>query len=377
MRVAWAGTFDPDFPRNEKLARLMEMSGVEVRVISKSLWAGDRIALAARPGPRVVLKALVAYPVLLFRLIVAPSPDVYLVSYPGWFDIPLVRMVASIKRRPVVFDPFISLFDTMISDRGLHRANSLTARLAAAIDRWSLRLSDMVIADTEPQLGFYRRLAGRMRNAGAVIEIGADDELFSPQPEVHPQPNRVLYYGKLIPLHGVATIVEAAALFEDGAVDLVMIGDGPDRPLLESTIARTGVEVERHGMVPLDTLPAEVARACVCLGVFGDSEKAGRVIPHKVYEALAMGKPVVTRGGPAVEATFRGDEVVTVPPADPHALAEAIRGLLDDPAHRESVAAAGAASYRARFHETVLAGRLIAVLDATVNGHRSLRARSG
>ena len=116
MRVAWAGTFDPDFPRNEKLARLMEMSGVEVRVISKSLWAGDRIALAARPGPRVVLKALVAYPVLLFRLIVAPSPDVYLVSYPGWFDIPLVRMVASIGEYAYATDGGRALYVNLFVD---------------------------------------------------------------------------------------------------------------------------------------------------------------------------------------------------------------------------------------------------------------------
>ena len=106
------------------------------------------------------LRALLGYPKLLIRLLMAPAPDLYLVSYPGWLDVPIVRLVASLKSKPLVFDPFLSLFDTMISDRGLHGATSMVARLAAAADRWSLRLSDFVIADTEPQLAFYRQMAG-------------------------------------------------------------------------------------------------------------------------------------------------------------------------------------------------------------------------
>ena len=68
------------------------------------------------------------------------------------------------KRRPLLFDPFLSLFDTMISDRGLRTGKSCVGRLAAAIDRWSLRLADVVIADTEPQLAFYGQIA-RLRSA--------------------------------------------------------------------------------------------------------------------------------------------------------------------------------------------------------------------
>jgi glycosyltransferase involved in cell wall biosynthesis len=233
-----------------------------------------------------------------------------------------------------------------------------------------LRLADVVIADTEPQLAFYRQIAGRLRSEGSVIAVGADDELFAPRPDVKSEEALVLYYGNFIPLHGVATIVEATALLEPNGIKLVMIGDGPDREVVDQAIARTGVSVERHGIIPLRELPAQVARATVCLGVFGGSQKAGRVIPHKVYEALAMRKPVVTREGPAVSAAFPEGGVVTVPPQDADALADAVRALIEDPSRREQVAAAGHESYRDRFQERALAADLFVVLESSVKSRR-------
>jgi glycosyltransferase involved in cell wall biosynthesis len=297
-------------------------------------------------------------------------PDVYLVSYPGWFDIPLVRVVATLKRRPIVFDPFLSLHDTMIADRALHSGSSLMARVASLFDRWSLRLADTVIADTTPQLDFYRRVAGKPLSGGWVLPVGADDDLFVARPEISAEPRRVLYYGNYIPLHGVATIVEAATLLQPDGIELTMIGEGPDQHLVAETVKTAGLRVDQHGTVPLDELPTHVARASICLGVFGGSDKAGRVIPHKVYEAIAMRKPVVTREGPAVQATFRAGDVVTVPPQDPGALADAIRDLLADPMRRESVADAGYETYRRRFAEPRLASDLLDVLQAAVLGRQ-------
>ena len=371
MRVLWTGTFDPDFSRNRKLARLMDLSGIRWRVIRENVWASDRITLASRPSFLVAVKALVGYPKLLIRLLMAPAPDLYLVSYPGWLDVPVVRLVASLKRKPLVFDPFLSLFDTMISDRGLHGEKSIVARLAAAADRWSLRLSDVVIADTEPQLAFYRQTAGALRSDGAVIAVGADDELFTPRSAQISEADLVLYYGKLIPLHGVGTIVEAAALVEPEGIRTVMIGDGPDRHVVEDAIGRTGVGVEQHGMIPIEELPEHLARAGICLGVFGESEKAGRVIPHKAYEAMATRRPVITREGPAVSSMFSEDEMVTVPPGDPVALANAIRSLAMDTDRRRRIADAGYEAYRSRFHEIPLAAGLLEVFVSAL-GSRDL-----
>jgi glycosyltransferase involved in cell wall biosynthesis len=301
---------------------------------------------------------------MLFRLLRRPAPDAYLVSYPGWFDVPLLWIVARLKKRPLVFDPFVSLHDTMITDRRLHGARTMPARMAAMIDRLSLRLTDLILADTPAHLDLFDAVTPGARSRGAILPLGADDGLFHPVEEVSPAGNLVMFHGTFVPLQGLATIIEAAALLGPDELRIVIIGDGQDMPVVEETMRRTGAQVELTGLVPLADLPARLARATVCLGVFGTSEKAGRVVPHKVYECLAMGRAVITRNGPAIRSMFSEGELVTVPPGDAPALAEAIRELIRDDVRREEVAIAGLEAYRQRFHEQHLAALLVAALES-------------
>jgi 2-polyprenyl-3-methyl-5-hydroxy-6-metoxy-1,4-benzoquinol methylase len=75
-------------------------------------------------------------------------------------------------------------------------------------------------------------------------------------------------------------------------------------------------------------LPDLVAGHDVCLGIFGIGPKAQRVVPTKVYQGLAAGCAVVTARTPATGTL--GDAVVSVPPGDPQALADALRHLALD-----------------------------------------------
>ena len=78
--------------------------------------------------------------------------------------------------------------------------------------------------------------------------------------------------------------------------------------------------------MPESELPGEIARASICLGVFGTSDKAARVVPNKVFQCAAAGRAVVTAATPAMTGAF-GDAFVTVPVGDPTALADAVREL--------------------------------------------------
>jgi glycosyltransferase involved in cell wall biosynthesis len=366
MRIVWTGTFDPSFSRNRKLARLLELMDADVDVRRVGVWADDRVAEARSGKLRAGLALLTALPRLAWTLARTPAPDAYLVSYPGWFDVPLVALFGRIKGRPVVFDPFISLYDTMISDRRMYAEGSVVARVVSAIDRIALRLADVVLADTGAHLEFFAELSGGRVTSGGVIPLGADDDVFVPQPGESIVEGLVVFHGTFVPLQGLATIAEAIRSSSHD-VRVRIIGDGQDRAVLDEGLRDVDpARVERVGLVPLDAVPREIGHANVCLGIFGTSDKAGRVVPHKLYECLAVGRPVITRESPAIASMFEPGEVVTVPAGDGVALARAIEELLGDDDRCAELAAAGHRAYRERFHEAVLAERLETLLRPAI-----------
>jgi glycosyltransferase involved in cell wall biosynthesis len=115
--------------------------------------------------------------------------------------------------------------------------------------------------------------------------------------------------------------------------------------------------------VPPPDLPGRVAAADMCLGIFGTTDKAQRVIPNKLYQSLAMRKPVISGDTPALREAFEpGVHLSAVPMADPAALAGAIRQLTDDAPKREALAKAGYQRVREAFTPEVLGARLADVL---------------
>ena len=112
-----------------------------------------------------------------------------------------------------------------------------------------------------------------------------------------------------------------------------MVGDGP---LLESC-QKMAADLDNMEFVPwvaYEKLPELIQAADILLGAFGTTAKAGRVIPNKVYQALACGKPLLTRPTPAYPKLLLGDSEAGlrwVAPGDPAALASAITELAEHP----------------------------------------------
>src|SRR5262249_30739236 len=107
--------------------------------------------------------------------------------------------------------------------------------------------------------------------------------------------------------------------------------------------------------------PGEL-HACGCaLGIFGTSEKARRVIPNKVFQALACGAPVVTGDTPAMRE-LGDDAALLVPPGDADALAEAVRSLAAGQSRQRELAERGLETYRSRASEAILGERWRALI---------------
>ena len=272
--------------------------------------------------------------------------DVLVVGYPGHVDLKAAKRAA--RGRPVVFNPLVSLADSLVDDRAQFAPGSLPARALRAVDRAAFRAADVVVADTQAHAALFRELGAQRVE---VCLVGAEERLFTPGWR-QPADFSCLFVGKLIPLHGLETILDAA--HQAPELHFRVVGSGQ----LERLLLQLPPNVERRAWVDYELLPHELHRAGCALGIFGTSPKAQRVIPNKVFQALACGVPVVTADTPAArELLNHGESALLVPPGDPSALADALRSLAGDPELARRIADGGLRAYREHASEAILGAR--------------------
>jgi glycosyltransferase involved in cell wall biosynthesis len=351
MRVLYFGTYQRDYPRNAQVISCLRGAGVEVDEHHVAVWDGRRDSWHAGPGAAARLAAAE------LRLLRRPSStyDALIVGYPGHFDLPAARRAA--RGRPIVFNPLVSLADTFVADRGRFRPGSAPARALAAVDRQAFRAADLVVADTCVHANHLAELAGLPHDRVDVAFVGAEDRVFAPgwSPD---DPFTVLFVGKLIPLHGLETILAAARSAPE--LRFRLVGSGQ----LDALARARPANVEWIPWVDYERLPRELHRAGCALGIFGTSAKAQRVIPNKAFQALACGTPLVTGDTPgARELLVAGESALLVPPGDAEALMQALRRLAGDPELASRLSAGGRAAYEARASEDVLGRRWRTILE--------------
>jgi glycosyltransferase involved in cell wall biosynthesis len=205
------------------------------------------------------------------------------------------------------------------------------------------------------------------------VWVGAETAIFPPAAkglERERKTLEVLFYGQLIPLHGVQTIVLAARLLRDLPIHFVLIGSGQEAPLVRRLLDEQPLaNLEWHPWVEYERLSEAIERADVCLGIFGRSEKAARVIPNKVFQVIAAGRPLVTRDSPAMRELVAADTpgIHLVRAGDADSLLAGIAELARQV--RQSSTAALFGSLRDRIAPAAI-GRQLATLLAQVAGAR-------
>jgi glycosyltransferase involved in cell wall biosynthesis len=374
LRVLFFGTASTveGKPRTRVLRRGLRECGVEIVDCRQPLWPanGERELVAKSLfSARNLAHLSRAQLALGYRFLRAPHHDLILVGAEGQLDIVLVRLLTLGRRRPVVFDPFVSLYDTVVEDRGLVPTRSLRARLLRWLDWFACRLADAVLLDTDAMIRHYVQDFQVPAEKLHRVLVGEEPELFAPAgeeplPEPAAPPLRVVWFGTHIPLHGVPVIVAAAAALRNAGIEFVLIGTG--QGLAQARAQANGLPhvtfIPRF--LPAAELRDQIHQAHVGLGIFGTTAKAGRVIPCKVYDVLSAGRPLVTADTPAIRELLQpGREAILVPSGDPQALADALLVLRDDAERRSALARAGLRLFRARATPAVLGAELVRILD--------------
>ena len=356
MKALYFGTYDRTSPRNTQVVSCLRRAGVTVVERHREVWGRHNWSVGLAQLARVAR----AEGALARRK--EDDADVVVVGYPGHFDMPAAKRAA--RGRPIVFNPLVSLHDTLVGDRERFSPRSPAAGILRAVDNGAFRGADLVVADTEAHAAFFRRAFDLREDRVAVALVGADEPLF--RPGWHPPaPFHALFVGKLIPLHGLETILAAAALLPD--VPFRVVGEGQ----LAALLARRPANVEHVPWVPYAELPDAYRGAGCALGIFGTGAKAARVIPNKVFQALACARPVITADTPAArELLADGLDALLVPAGDPAALADAVQRLAADAELAGRLAQAGRETYEARASEEVLGARWRALLERAAAARR-------
>lgn len=373
MRICFFGTYTvaEGYPVNRVLIKGLRRAGAQVDECREELWGGFLHQFFSQrrwhTWLRLGWRALGCYLRLVRRYWRLPEHGCVIVGYAGYLDVLLASLLS---RRPVVLVAFISLYDTIVADRGQLAANSWKARLLKSFERLGFARADLVLVDTWEHARYLADFFGLPPARFQRSFVGEDDECFPPAQTRTRQGEgfRVLFFGTYVPLHGIEAIVEAAdQLREEPQVEFVLIGQGQLYPQIRRDAE--GRRLPNLRFVAQWASPAELAAqmraADVCLGIFGRTPKAARVIPLKVFAALALGRPVITRDSPAIrELLEHEDSALLCAPGDGGALAGDILRLCRDPQLARRLAERGQAQFRREGAPEAVARRLLQTLEA-------------
>ncbi len=321
----------------------------------------------------------------LVALLRARRPDYLFVESPPLFLSLPAMLVAAGWRVPVIFN-VADLWPDHIREMG-HLKDGAVLRAAERLERWTYRRSTFVNAVTEGIRTTLIEHKGVPADKVLLLVNGVDTETFHPGP---PEPGLVrelgwdgkrvfLYAGTLGFSQGLTVALDAMEALRERAPDVLLafIGDGSERKVLEAAAHDRGLANVRF----YDPRPPEyIARLyrCVAAGFASlkDLPLFDGARPSKILPAMASGKPVVYSGaGEGARLIERAGAGLTVRPADPAALADAIFRLAADPALASRLGAGGRRFVEAELSWPALVANWLDALNSARNGRTGHRTR--
>ena len=277
-------------------------------------------------------------------------------------DLLVAKFCSIMLRKPLIADVFISTYNTQVEDRKLVSSKSVKGRLLKLFDLVVVLLSDAALLDTNSHINYFEENIWKAKksikkysrslfnNKYYRVLIGSDSREHPVDPDNLPKKDKkciVFYNGTYIPLHGVEYLLEAAAILqknpEANNVEFLFYGDGQQRKEMVALSEKLGLNnVKFNFDFKEEELQNYIHKSTIYLGIFGNTDKAKRVIPCKVYKGMVMHACVLSGHSDAMGELFvEGEEYLGAKFADGSDIAEKILLLANNNQLREKIAAAG------------------------------------
>ena len=117
MKICYFGTYEKDYPRNRNIINGLAANNIEVVECHVDLYAKLENKINLSPAKKIflMLRAALLYLKLIIKRFSLGKIDYVIVGYPGQLDMFLARLL--FLRKKIIFNPMLSIYDTMIEDR--------------------------------------------------------------------------------------------------------------------------------------------------------------------------------------------------------------------------------------------------------------------
>ncbi len=324
------------YPRNQEIIEALKGLGYDLRWCALPYPAFfHRMTLTLR------LLFIIGY--TPFRWLYSMAASIYYrldsrasyiyVPFPAYLDLPLAWVIGKLNSAPVIADIFLSIYNSLVQDRQIFKKCSIHSQILYYFERLLLCLPDKGLIDTPEHGLLLKRLFKLPKIKLSIVPIGINDDLFSfTNP---PQSSKAIFWGTYIKLHGIDTIIQAAAELArtNPELRIEMIGKGQELCNAKQQARELGASnidfVDR--ILPTQDLVTKARSAFCVLGIFGTTSKSASVFPYKAVQALALGRPLITARTPASCRWLQHEHnALLIPPGNAKALAQAILRLYQD-----------------------------------------------
>lgn len=229
-------------------------------------------------------------------------PDVLIATSPQMLTAVAGFWLSAVHRVPFVFE-VRDIWPRSIVEVGAMPARHPVIRGLEALERFMYRQADRVVVVTD---SFVDELAGKgvPHEKMKVIKNGVDLELFQPrEPDeairrelgLGPHDFMCLYVGTHGMAHGLETMLKAASrLRSHKDIRLVLVGEGADKAALKEKARQEGLtNVVFVDKQPRDRIPRYLAASDVSLVLLRETPLFKTVLPSKIFEILAAGRPII------------------------------------------------------------------------------------
>jgi glycosyltransferase involved in cell wall biosynthesis len=255
--------------------------------------------------------------------------------------------------------------------------NPLLIHLTEWLERRLYRAADRVMVNSP---GFSEHVQVRGARRVDLIPNGADPDMFDPNENgaAFRESNGLtdkfiaLYAGAHGMSNDLTVILESASLLADTNIQIVLLGDGKEKPALQERAREMNLKnVTFLPSVPKTQMAHALAGADVCIAILKPIEEYKTTYPNKVFDYMAAGKPVILAiDGVIRDVVQRAGCGLFVQPGDALEMAQAIRSLAADPTPGREMGKSGREYLERNFSRAVIGEKLIDLLEDLTHGSK-------